>query len=1027
MKLKSLLLLLIPSFLGAATLQPQHQAPMTVDVPQNGNVVGITINQNDTTNNPNAITTNGSVQVGSLICTGAPCGSGGSGSGPSGQINFSAQYAIPYYSLSGSSNVVSGLLPGTSGQILATGGSGLPYWTSALTNPFTVSSGTVQGQLSVGGPIGVGTLPVSNQQLKIDNPGTSGDSYASNTTADGVGGATHYGNYSWASGGLTNNYAYYVGAGDVKLDHPINSLLATNSIGVIVATTVPTNAALFSTTSTWTATQNFANIQASTFTSLTVTNGLTLNGTGPFAFLGQDLQTYNVAGSSNAPVTIGDQVVYTSTWGAIGDGGTSGSSLLTANNVWSGNNFYTEGVSISSSLVVSNSIGGNTVFSQDGQIHASTAVVNISGQGKLISFGNSGQVDQVYIPAGAQAYFGHYGAQLGLLSVGAPSSLETVSTTVDGTQFINLFDTNGSLELASRGNGQDIYFSQANGGEQGRFSNKQGFVVSSSETIKGVGLSVLGANGINATYNVKVGSLTLGNVASGTQCLHADSSGNVTGTGSDCGAGGGGASVTSTNTWTANQTFNNQIYLSSAAVITSSGSTPALLINANGGNYGTNSNSGALSVFCNNTGTQGNCGNVYSDAGVQNQLNGVWTITQANSSWNTVTEYMVAAADNPQNGIRIDGFDYSTIEFIDTLQNGAGPGGGGGSVHNGKFQISSHNDEMRGERRRSDNSQFDSAWVVDDSTGPGIISFATDYSRPVSTVDIQGSLGIGKAVAGNIAAPVSGLLVQGNVKMQSSLNYTPHTITGNYTATSTDAVILANFLVTGGTITLPASSVVTGQQLTISKVDTTTGPVTIIANGSDIIAGTGTLTLNAFMQTDSIMSDGNGHWIPWGQGIQLTPTLVGVTDALAGGGVTFGTSSTTYVCPFDIPVPVSIAAFRVYIQAGTGDSINFGIYDSFGNLVVSTGPILIAGGGQQTYKLATPVNLPPGQYSYASQASAAAVEISGITLNGANGSILCSSKSGSSMVLPNPYGFPGGSTGKVTVPTILVTGGKAGL
>jgi hypothetical protein len=63
----------------AYALQPQAQAPMTVTVPQNGNVVGITINQNDSNNNPNALTTNGNVLVGSLSCTGSPCGTGGGG------------------------------------------------------------------------------------------------------------------------------------------------------------------------------------------------------------------------------------------------------------------------------------------------------------------------------------------------------------------------------------------------------------------------------------------------------------------------------------------------------------------------------------------------------------------------------------------------------------------------------------------------------------------------------------------------------------------------------------------------------------------------------------------------------------------------------------------------------------------------------------------------------------------------------------------------------------------------------------
>jgi len=106
---------------------------MTVTVPQNGNVVGITINQNDTNNNPDAFTTNGNVTVKSLTCTGSPCGSGGGGSGGN-LTNVANQYSATYYSASGSSNTLSGLSPGTSGYLLATQGSaGPPYWTPAPT------------------------------------------------------------------------------------------------------------------------------------------------------------------------------------------------------------------------------------------------------------------------------------------------------------------------------------------------------------------------------------------------------------------------------------------------------------------------------------------------------------------------------------------------------------------------------------------------------------------------------------------------------------------------------------------------------------------------------------------------------------------------------------------------------------------------------------------------------------------------------------------------------------------------------
>lgn len=61
-------------------------------------------------------------------------------------------------------------------------------------------------------------------------------------------------------------------------------------------------------------------------------------------------------------------------------------------------------------------------------------------------------------------------------------------------------------------------------------------------------MTVEGARGLNVTYGVVGGSLTLNNVASGTQCLQADSSGHVTGTGGACGSGGGSSGLVSLST-----------------------------------------------------------------------------------------------------------------------------------------------------------------------------------------------------------------------------------------------------------------------------------------------------------------------------------------------------------------------------------------------------------------------------------------------------------------------------------------------
>lgn len=223
----------------------------------------------------------------------------------------------------------------------------------------------------------------------------------------------------------------------------------------------------------------------------------------------------------------------------------------------------------------------------------------------------------------------------------------------------------------------------------------------------------------------------------------------------------GGAGLASTQTWTGSNTFSNGSNSTASTLIaTSSGTGNTLQVNANG-NFGTNDGTSGGALFnCNNTGSQGPCVQIYSNQGVNSALTAPLYIVQNNTAWDNPNLYILAKGTSPQNGIRLDGNDYSTLELIDTkryLSN---------TKHNGQFQMSTHNDSMRFERRRADNSQFDSAFSIDDSTGPGIAIFTTDYSLPVSTVDIQGSLGIGKGVAGITAAPLNGLLVQGNILNQ---------------------------------------------------------------------------------------------------------------------------------------------------------------------------------------------------------------------------------------------------------------------
>lgn len=102
---------------------------------------------------------------------------------------------------------------------------------------FYVSSGTVANSLSVVSMLGVGVAPASGQAIKAVSSATSGTSIAVNGTANGVGATNAYGLYGWGSG-ATNNYALYLDSGAARLADLTNTVLAVDSNGVIISTTV---------------------------------------------------------------------------------------------------------------------------------------------------------------------------------------------------------------------------------------------------------------------------------------------------------------------------------------------------------------------------------------------------------------------------------------------------------------------------------------------------------------------------------------------------------------------------------------------------------------------------------------------------------------------------------------------------------------------------------------------------------------------------------------------------------------------
>lgn len=253
-----------------------------------------------------------------------------------------------------------------------------------------------------------------------------------------------------------------------------------------------------------------------------------------------------------------------------------------------------------------------------------------------------------------------------------------------------------------------------------------------------------------------------------------------------------------------------------------------------------------------------------------------------------------------------------------------------------------------------------------------IVSSASNASL---TMSLKGSGSIGGCTAGlswggvclsqigGISTMNTSLSISGGIYIKGQDNQNNAT----YLVTSTDTVILASATNNAGmTINLPASSSSLGQLLTISKVDQSTQAVTIQANGTDVIAGTGTLNLNAFMQTDSIVSDGIGHWLPYGHGISPTPPIfINAYGASAASAV--ATSSAIYSQAFYVPIPVNVRAFRLAATATTSN-VDLGIYDQNYKLLGNTGSLATIN-GEATYNLLTPLNLAPGYYYMAFTAS----------------------------------------------------------
>lgn len=549
----------------------------------------------------------------------------GGGGGISGSINTAAQYSDAYYSVAGTSNVISGLAPGTSSYVLTSGGSSAPpFWSIASSSASPGGSSTdVQYNLS-GSFAGSPTFTTDASSV------TASTMVAGNFVATGPIDAE--GGIVMGASFLTNNGALDWWTSPSPTAALYDRLLMTNSnLGS------GPNQQRYK--SGWNFEDASGNVKAYISAVSSTGGNLTLNTTGQIQLYDGPTAKSVIIVSSNtntANQTIvlpGSPATSTNSFVNVADiqGGRLDIQyfdLYDSSPVWTGQNVFTSTAGIHSTSLTSQCAN----WDANGNLNGSGSACGISISSAIFN--------QSTLQAGATAYpsfavigsssvtqgTGLFGPPFTALDFSSDSSNATSgaafflnvssspvpsSATVYGLEsFVQGFGSsvnnrlsalNGSLsESLNSGRGYlplesgavDFAFnsstgtvnfsegvrtgSQSNGGgiinngigvyvqngvisstmtnSYGAYIDATKFGVSSSSTTNNYGiyiasqtLNTVNSYGVYSNLNndvftgtATVGNLTLSNVASGTQCLHANSSGQVTGTGSDCGSGGSG-------------------------------------------------------------------------------------------------------------------------------------------------------------------------------------------------------------------------------------------------------------------------------------------------------------------------------------------------------------------------------------------------------------------------------------------------------------------------------------------------------
>ena len=403
------------------------------------------------------------VVVGSLTCTGSPCGSGGGGGSSSLAVLVnSVQVSSPTGSLGFVGPQVTSTNSGSSTTITIAGY--LAGVTSCLTmnnsvNPPTVdiNTGCVAQLTASNNWLGTNTFSnnifISSGVLLNGAAGTSGQAFTSGGPGTIPSWTTISGGGTPASpvGSIQDNSAGSFGA--IPGSFVGTSSVTIGPLSVTTSAVVSINPGDFLIAVSSSLTASTTAFSLDTFGNEVITGSMTVKqasftGSGNLAFTnGSNSTSYQVVGSSTNPTT-GHLAVWSSSWSVI-DGGVAGGTSLSNPYTYTGSSF----TMISSFSVTTNGAQNTTPGLVD-------IFDGVAYSGKpLLSIGTENQNNQIVIKDQTKLGLNTYGAQIGNLNTGIVGFSDQILDANSTGQKINYWNT-GEMDLQT-----------ANAGDSGTNTN----------------------------------------------------------------------------------------------------------------------------------------------------------------------------------------------------------------------------------------------------------------------------------------------------------------------------------------------------------------------------------------------------------------------------------------------------------------------------------------------------------------------------------------------------------------------------